>query len=292
MTSLEENPFHPGYDTDGDHGLVARAVDGSKDALRELVARHQPFVYNLSLKMCGRREDAEDLTQEVFVKVITSLRTFRAESAFRTWLYRLTVNHLLKSRRRGMEVLVDDFQTYFDRISAVPDEAMTPQELRDGASTVEELRIRCTTGMLMCLDREQRIIYVLGELFGVGHQLGGELMEISPGNFRVRLSRARKDLYSWMNQRCGLVNSANPCRCEKKTRGYVRSGAVDPEHLVFNTDYVTRIEALTRSGSSEVIDTVEQLHQRVFLEHPLQASRSKVVDEILRNDTLRTFFSI
>lgn len=292
MTSLEENPFHPRYDTDGDHGLVARAVDGSKDALRELVARHQPFVYNLSLKMCGRREDAEDLTQEVFVKVITSLRTFRAESAFRTWLYRLTVNHLLKSRRRGMEVLADDFQTYFARIAAVPDEAMTPQELRDAAGTVEELRIRCTTGMLMCLDREQRITYVLGELFGVDHQLGGELLEISPGNFRVRLSRARKDLYSWMNQRCGLVNAANPCRCDKKTRGYVRSGAVDPKHLVFNTDYVDRIEALTRSGSSEVIDTVEQLHQRIFLEHPLQVSRSKVVDEILRNDTLRTFFSI
>jgi RNA polymerase sigma factor (sigma-70 family) len=292
MTSLEENPFHPGYDTGGDHGLVARAVDGSKDALRELVARHQPFVYNLSLKMCGRREDAEDLTQEVFVKVITSLRTFRAESAFRTWLYRLTVNHLLKSRRRGMEVLADDFQTYFARIAAVPDEAMTPQELRDAAGTVEELRIRCTTGMLMCLDREQRITYVLGELFGVDHQLGGELLDISPGNFRVRLSRARKDLYSWMNQRCGLVNTANPCRCDKKTRGYVRSGAVDPKHLVFNTDYVDRIEALTRSGSSEVIDTVEQLHQRVFLEHPLQVSRSKVVDEILRNDTLRTFFSI
>jgi RNA polymerase sigma factor (sigma-70 family) len=292
MTSLQENPFHPRYDTGGDHGLVARAVDGSKDALRELVARHQPFVYNLSLKMCGRREDAEDLTQEVFVKVITSLRTFRAESAFRTWLYRLTVNHLLKSRRRGMEVLAEDFQTYFARIAAVPDEAMTPQELRDAAGTVEELRIRCTTGMLMCLDREQRITYVLGELFGVDHQLGGELLEISPGNFRVRLSRARKDLYSWMNQRCGLVNTANPCRCDKKTRGYVRSGAVDPKHLVFNTDYVDRIEALTRSGSSEVIDTVEQLHQRVFLEHPLQVSRSKVVDEILRNDTLRTFFSI
>ncbi|RKH11592.1 RNA polymerase sigma factor [Corallococcus sp. CA053C] len=292
MKSRDDNPFHAGYDTDGDRGLVERAVDGSKDALRELVSRHQPFVYNLALKMCGRREDAEDLTQEVFVKVITSLRTFRAESAFRTWLYRLTVNHLLKSRRRGMEVLVDDFETYFSAIAAVPDEALTPQELRDAGRSVEELRIRCTTGMLMCLDREQRITYVLGELFGVDHQLGGEILEISPGNFRVRLSRARKDLYSWMNQRCGLVNLANPCRCHKKTRSYVRSGAVDPEHLVFNTDYVDRIEALTRSESSEVIDTVEQLHQRVFLEHPLQVSRSKVVDEVLQNDTLRTFFGI
>lgn len=291
MKLRDDNPFHSGYDTHSDHGLVERAVEGSKDALRELVSRHQPFVYNLALKMCGRREDAEDLTQEVFVKVITSLRTFRAESAFRTWLYRLTVNHLLKGRRRGMEVLVDDFETYFTAIAAVPDEALTPQELGDGR-TVEELRIRCTTGMLMCLDREQRITYVLGELFGVDHQLGGEILEISPGNFRVRLSRARKDLYSWMNQRCGLVNLANPCRCQKKTRSYVRSGAVDPEHLVFNTDYVDKIEALTRSDSAEVIDTVEQLHQRVFLEHPLQVSRSKVVDEILGNGTLRTFFGI
>ena len=87
-----------------DRELVLRALEGERTALRQLVERHQPFVYNIALKMFGQREDAQDLTQEVFVKVITSLKTFRHESALRTWLYRVTVNHFLKTRRRAMEL--------------------------------------------------------------------------------------------------------------------------------------------------------------------------------------------
>jgi RNA polymerase sigma factor (sigma-70 family) len=93
-----------------DRVLVERALEGDRGALRQLVERHQPFVYNIALKMFGRREDAQDLTQEVFVKVITSLKTFRHDSALRTWLYRVTVNHFLKTRRRAMELSVDDFE--------------------------------------------------------------------------------------------------------------------------------------------------------------------------------------
>jgi RNA polymerase sigma factor (sigma-70 family) len=266
--------------------LVERARGGSKDALRALVERHQPYVYNLALKMFGAHQDAEDLTQEVLIRAITRLESFRGDSAFRTWLYRITVNHFLKTRRRGMELLVDDFAGYFDAVDAVPDE----EPERD--ATTEELRLRCTTGMLMCLDRDQRVTFILGAMFGVSHTIAGEILGISPGNFRVRLHRARADLYSWMNARCGLVNAANPCRCAKKTRGYIARGMVDPQHLRFNTDYVVRIEALTRDRASEAMATVDELHERVFLDHPFQVSRQQIVDEILGNETLRAFFDV
>src|SRR4051794_2910060 len=134
-----------------DRELVERALEGERNALRQLVERHQPFVYNIALKMFGQREDAQDLTQEVFVKVITSLKTFRHESALRTWLYRVTVNHFLKTRRRAMELSVESFETYFDQIAAVTDDIS--QEMPEG--TTEELRLRCTSGMLMCLDRDR-----------------------------------------------------------------------------------------------------------------------------------------
>jgi RNA polymerase sigma factor (sigma-70 family) len=144
-----------------DRVLVERALEGSRDALRQLVERHQAFVYNVALKMFGRREDAEDLTQEVFVKVITSLKTLRHESALRTWLYRLTVNHFLKTRRRALEISIDGFESYFEGIAAVSgDESPTAYGVND--QTVEELRLRCTSGMLMCLDREQRMTFILG----------------------------------------------------------------------------------------------------------------------------------
>ena len=289
MRTPTNNPLTSDDGDATDRALVERAVDGSRDALRLLVERHQPFVYNVAIKMFGRHEDAQELTQEVFVKVITSLKTFRHDSTLRTWLYRVTVNHFLKTKRRAKELLVDDFETYFDSIASIPDEE--PAGLAGMEDTIEELRLRCTSGMLMCLEREQRITFILG-VFGVSHQVGGEALGISPGNFRVRLHRARQDLYNWMNARCGLVNKANPCRCAKKTAGYVRLGVVDPERLVFNTDYVLRVESLTKKDAARALQTVEDLHDRVFATHPLQVGGVSIVDDILGNETLRSFFSL
>jgi RNA polymerase sigma factor (sigma-70 family) len=279
-------------DAGSDQRLIELALEGDRGALRALVTRHQPFVFNVAMKMFGNREDAEDLTQEVLTRVITSLRTFRGESAFSTWLYRITVNHFLKTRRRGLEVEVERFESYFEAVEAMPDAQLDDADVQIADSTVEELRVRCTTGMLMCLDREQRITFILGAIFNVNHLVGGEVMGVSPGNFRVRLHRARGDLYQWMNRRCGLVNTENPCRCHKKARGFVQRGLVDPRRLTFNADYKDRVETLSHSGAREVMSTLEDLHERVFLTHPAQVSRSRVVDEILGNEAVRRFFDL
>jgi RNA polymerase sigma factor (sigma-70 family) len=285
--------MRPASDSDiSDRALIERSIEGDRDALNALVVRHQPFVFNVAMKMFGSRADAEDLTQEIFIRVITSLRTFRAESAFSTWLYRIAMNHLLKTRRRGMELETGDFEEYFDKVAAAPDEIPDKNGVQISGSTVEELRVRCTTGMLMCLDREQRVVFILGAMFNVDHAVGGEVLGLTPGNFRVRLHRARKDLYQWMNRRCGLVNKANPCRCRNKTRAFVRLGLVDPQQLVFSADHRQRIEDLSHRHAREVMETVDTIHERVFLDHPVQLSRARVVDDILGNATLRTFFEL
>ena len=286
MADVPSNPFLDDDDAT-DRSLADRAVEGDREALRALVVRHQPFVFNLALRMFGRHDDAEDLTQEVLVKVITSLRTFRHDSQLRTWLYRITVNHFLKTRRRAMELSIDDFATYFDGVASTED-----AEPSAGPEVVEELRLRCTTGMLMCLDRDQRLTFILGAVFGASHTVAADILAITPSNFRVRLHRARRDLYSWMNARCGLVNTANACRCARKTAAYVRRGLVDPQRLVFNADYVVRVDALTRRGAAGAMATIDDLHERVFGSHPLAVSRSVVVDEILGNEQLRAFFAL
>jgi RNA polymerase sigma factor (sigma-70 family) len=275
-----------------DGTLIEHAIEGDRDALNALVVRYQPFVFNITMKMFGSRVDAEDLTQEIFIRVITSLRTFRGDSTFSTWLYRITVNHVLKTRRRGLELDTVNFEDYFDKIASVPDKALEIDGVRIAGSTVQELRVRCTTGMLMCLDREQRVVFILGALFNVEHSVGGEVLGLTPGNFRVRLHRARKDLYEWMNRRCGLVNQANSCRCQKKTRAFVQMGLVDPEQLLFTADHQQRIEELSQMHAREVMETVDTLHERVFLEHPVQISRTRIVEDILGNATLRTFFEL
>ena len=122
----------------------------------------------------------------------------------------------------------------------------------------------------MCLSKEQRMVYILGELFDVGHNLGGEILEITPGNFRIKLMRARKDLYQWMNKKCGLVNKDNPCRCSKKTKGYIKAGKVDSNNLQFNTRYQSKIKAFSKEHALEISNTVEALNRKVFKEHPMQ----------------------
>ena len=84
-------------------------------------------------------------------------------------------------------------------------------------------------GMLLCLTREQRMAFILGAIFEVPSDIAGEVLGLSPEAFRKRLERARADLTSFMNAKCGLVNPNNPCRCPKKTAALIREGWVDPE---------------------------------------------------------------
>lgn len=290
-TSMHENRLASDAGDAFDHALVERAVDGSKDALRELVQRHQPFVFNLALQMFGSRADAEDLTQEVLVKVITSLRSFRHGSSIRTWLYRITLNHFMNTRRRSRETLVEDFSSYFEAVAALPDEEPDAR-LGIGEDTIEELRLRCTSGMLLCLDREQRITFILGAIFAVPHEACAEMLEISAANFRVRLHRARQDLHRWMTQRCGLIDPANACRCRRKTAALVRRGLVDPARLQFNTEHLVRIEALTRRDARATMGHIERLVDDAFASSPFATGGAEIIEEILGDAAIRGFFSL
>jgi len=284
-----DDPFQINYPDQVDAELVKLSIGGDKQALQNLIIRHQIFIYNLALKMTKSIEDAEDLTQEVFIKAVTALSKFEGKSQFRTWLYRITVNHFLNTKKRKTELKITDFETYFNAIDDMPVYNLSKQEQSDLTESIEELRISCTAGMLLCLDREQRMIYILGEMFDIDHNLGSEILGISAGNFRIRLMRARQDLYNWMNERCGLVNKSNPCRCAKKTRAYIEAGVVDPNNLVFNTRHKKKIYELSKQNALTITNTVEDLHKNVFQQHPLQEplTSTKIVDEIFNNDLIK-----
>jgi hypothetical protein len=129
-------------------------------------------------------------------------------------------------------------------------------------------------------------------MFEIDHNLGAEIMDITPGNFRVKLMRARNDLYSWMNKKCGLVNPNNPCRCSRKTKNYIHSGLVDPANLKFNSHYRQRIYELSEKKAVSFVETVEDLQKKVFLEHPLQQSSSRILEEIYSNGLINELLKI
>jgi RNA polymerase sigma factor (sigma-70 family) len=190
------NPFAEDDDrSPADAELVERAKSGDHGALETLVLRHQAWTYNIAVRMVFHPQDAEEVTQEVLVKVITKLSTFKGESKFRTWLYRVAANHVLNMKRRSAETKVTTFADYGAAIDRtpdldLPDRKSVPVEL---PVLVEEAKNGCTMGMLLCLDRKQRLIFTLGEILGVSDAVGAEVLEMTSENFRQCLARARRD---------------------------------------------------------------------------------------------------
>lgn len=265
------NPFAESTGVDpADSVLVEQAIAGDRAALERLILRHQAWIYNIAVRMVFRPQDAEEVTQEVLVKVITKLSTFKGESAFRTWLYRITANHVLNTKRRWAEGQTTTFANYGAAIEDTPDLGLpdpnsVPVEV---PLLVEETKNSCTMGMLLCLDRKQRLIFILGAILGATDKVGADLLEMTADNFRQSLARARRDLHAFMNRQCGLVNKANPCRCPKKTRGFIEAGHVDPGNLMFVPQHVERVRDAAPATARELDDTVEQRHTAIYRDHP------------------------
>ncbi|SRR6266699_364469 len=265
------NPLADDSPDHEDQKLVLRARSGDRKALEELVQRHQAWIYKIAIRMLYHPQDAEDATQEILIKVLTRLSSFEGRSSFRTWLYRIVVNHVLNMKRGRVEVqhASIDFASYGAALDATPD-----LELADPKGTsadtdllVTEAMISCTSGMLLCLDREQRLTFILGAIFEVSDTVAAEVLEITPDNFRQRLARARRDLRNFMNDKCGLVNQANPCRCAKKTRGFIQAGYVDPENLLFVRERVREVREVAPKVH-EAINTLDGKCAEIFRGHP------------------------
>lgn len=264
------NPLADGWSPEPpDEDLVARAVAGERDAADALLRRHERWLYNVVLRMLQRAEDAEDATQECLLKIATRLATFRGESAFRTWAYRIALRHVLDRRRSPPEQAVSGFGCYGAYLARAKDEDPPDGALpADARLLVEEARLGCMTGMLLCLDREQRLVFVLGELLEVSDRVGGEVLELGADAFRQRLSRARRQLQEFMRGRCGLVDAANPCRCARKTRAFVRDGVVDPARLLFAREHVARMREVSARGRPAFEAAVDAANAALWREHP------------------------
>ena len=286
------NPFAEVIDESDDLALVESARGGSLEALEKLVLRHQAWVYNIAVRMVFHPQDAEEVTQEVLIKAVTRLSTFRADSTFRTWLYRITANHVLNMNRRGGELRPHTFATYAAAINDTPDHDLPdPKSVPvDVPLLVEEAKLTCTTGMLLCLDRKQRLVFTLGEILGVGDAVGADVLEMSADNFRQCLARARRDLYQFMNGQCGLVNVDNPCRCPKKTKGFIAGGHVDPGHLLFVPLHVRGIKEAAADTVREIDDALDREYAAVFREHPFLELSDQVewVRRVIDRPDIRT----
>jgi RNA polymerase sigma factor (sigma-70 family) len=212
--------------------LVDRARKGDRQALEGVVVSIRGRVHALALRMLWNPEDANDATQEILVRIATRLATFRGESAFTTWVYRVAANHLLTVRKSRLEE-----QRYtFERFGGELDETLSDEAEAEGPARdllLQEVRVGCTLGMLQCLDRPHRLAYVLGEILELEGEEAARVLGIRPAAFRKRLSRARDALIAFTRAKCGLVEPKRRCRCSRRLPTAVRLRRVEPDHLRF-----------------------------------------------------------
>lgn len=211
---------------------VCEAQAGDRGALEEVVRAVQPDIHKLAMRFLCCPHDAEDATQEILIRVIAGLGSFRGDSGFRTWVYRAASNALLSLRKQRLEQQALSFDSFAADLAqglSESDDALSDSLL------LEEVKIGCTLAMLQCLDRKSRLAYILGEIMELEHVQAAEVLDMAPAAFRKRLSRARADIVAFMHGYCGLVNPDNVCRCHKRIGTAIALGRVDAAQLQFAT---------------------------------------------------------
>jgi RNA polymerase sigma factor (sigma-70 family) len=204
----------------------ARGVDGA--ALEGLLVAVHDDVHRLALRMTGSPDDALDATQEILIRVMTRLSTFKREAAFSTWVHRVAVNHLLDRKRSAVERFELTFSAFADDLHA----GLTPVAADAGPELdvlAREVKHGCTLAMLTCLDRPLRVVYILGEVFGVSSADGAWICGTTEAAYRERLSRARAAIREFVADYCGLVAPARArCHCRNRVAAAISLGGIDP----------------------------------------------------------------
>lgn len=211
--------------------LARRASEGDREALSALVREIQNPMYRLALRFLGHPDDAQDACQEILIRIVTRLGTFEGRSKFTTWAYTVAVRSLLRTRKRLVESSVQGAEQFAAFLDAGMGEIDTTLEEAEYRLLCEEVRISCTYGMLLCLSRPQRAAYLLADVLGLSDVDGAKILDCTREAFRQRVSRARRTLRQVIDNRCGLIDPANPCRCGRQIASSEAAGILNRGHL-------------------------------------------------------------
>ena len=177
--------------------IIREVLDGDANAFEDIVREYERNVYNIALRMSGEREDALDISQEAFLKAYHSLRSFRGDSKFSVWLYRIVSNtclDFLRERKRRAEVpLVREDDEGGEAQTQIPDESLSPETLLERKLTREALRRG-----LESLPDDQRKILLLREIQGFSYEEIGSILSLESGTVKSRIFRARRKLCEFL----------------------------------------------------------------------------------------------
>ena len=193
--------------------LIARAQQGDEQAFAALFEAHKRRVYSLCLRMLGNPTEAEDLTQEAFLQLFRKIGTFRGESAFSTWLHRLSVNVVLMHlRKKGIS------QISLDETENSQGEPVKRDYGDDDRRLVGSIDRIGLNRAIAELPPGYRTVFILHDVEGYEHNEIAEIMDCSIGNSKSQLHKARLKLREWFQQRQRQQGKGAPAQVARDAR--------------------------------------------------------------------------
>ena len=185
---------------DTDEVLVARAQSGDTSAFDQLVIRYSPRLYGMIYHITSNKEDANDLTQDVFAKAYRSLRRFRGRSSFYTWIYAIGTNmtlNFLKKRNRRAAWSLDNLDSGIQNDEAMVDlaHAANPRHQSDLNELQEKLN-----EALQSLSNRHRVVVTMFDIQGIPHAEISKILKVSEGTVRSRLFYAHRQLQGHLEE--------------------------------------------------------------------------------------------
>ena len=182
-----------------DARLVERCRQGDSAAMEQLILRYQDRIYNVILRMCRNTDDAAELTQETFVKIIKNINEFEGRSSFYTWAFRiavnLTLNYCQRNVRLGLKSLDVEDKEHDRQAKRQLKEVLTDESCPDPALLAQNKELcEIVIQSLMKLDDAHRAVVVLRDIEGMNYARIAEVLDIELGTVKSRLSRARSHL--------------------------------------------------------------------------------------------------
>ena len=169
--------------------LVEKAINGDARAFEILMEKHEARMYAVALRMCGNREDAQDCLQDAMIRIYKALPTFKGQSSFSTWAYRITMNTCLDDLRRKKTRQASSLDAMLDLGWSPADEENTPERSYGEKEVRREL-----SKAIQSLPEDMRAAVVLRDVQGFSYEEIASMLNINIGTIKSRISRGREKL--------------------------------------------------------------------------------------------------
>lgn len=253
-----------------------------KELFDQLCRDNQEKVYKLALALTGNSNDAQEISQEAFLRAFGSYHNFRQESSFFTWIYRITLNvanDYLKQRTKFPVYALSEDLGYDIEEIIDPNPGNDPEtEL-----LASEARFKCLHCLTECLPANQRKVFCLAITIGLPQKIVAEILECSLSSVKTNLHRARKRWIDYMENRCQLIKKSNPCNCSQWVRFGLSQGWISKESIA-NPPPMINIEI-----KEEVIKlkTLRTLYQGLYHQKADESLAQKIKEGIKNKEWKR-----